>query len=167
MILLDTNVLSAMMRRDPPASVIGWLDRQAASSIWTTAITVFEIEYGLRRLPAEKRRTRLEDAFRCALLEDFGGRIVSFDTEAARAAGAISAELEAAGRPVEIRDVQVAGIARARNAVVATRNTQHFEFANRTVDPWSEPDAHPWVVTDVDNPRRHHGRASPSIAGNR
>jgi hypothetical protein len=137
LILLDTNVLSALMRRRPPDAVVAWLDGQPASSIWTTAVTVFEIEYGLRRLPEGKRRSTLEAAFRSVLTEEFGGRILSFDADAAQFAGAISAELEAAGRPVEIRDVQIAGIARARKAVVATRNIKHFQHACRTVDPWA------------------------------
>ena len=136
MIILETNVLSAVMQREPPEEVIGWLDRQPASSIWTTAITVFEIEYGLHRLPEGKRRTRLVDAFRALMVEDLGGRILPFDARAALAAGVISAALEAAGKRVEVRDVQIAGIARARQASLATRNVKYFEGACAVVDPW-------------------------------
>jgi len=124
------------MQRSPPADVIDWLDRQPANALWTTAVTVFEIEYGLQRLARGRRRSGLERAFRAVMTEDLAGRILAFDAEAALAAGALSAALEAAGRPVEIRDVQIAGIVRARRAVLATRNPKHFEQACPVVDPW-------------------------------
>ena len=138
MIILDTNVLSAVMHSSPPEVVIAWLDRQPASSVWTTAVTVFEIEYGLRRLPEGKRRALLEGAFRAVMTEDLGERILSFDAKAALAAGAISAALEAEGRTVDVRDVQIAGIARAREAIVATRNVRHFERSCDVVNPWQD-----------------------------
>lgn len=138
MIILDTNVLSAVMQREPPDAVIDWLDEQPASSIWTTAVTVFEIEYGLHRLPEGKRRSRLEDAFRAVMVEELEGRILPFDAQAALAAGAISAVLEAAGKRVEVRDVQIAGIAQSRQASVATRNVRHFEGACTVVNPWED-----------------------------
>ena len=138
MIILDTNVLSAVMQKTPPEAVIAWLNRQPASSIWTSAVTVFEIEFGLHRLPAGKRRSGLEEAFRAVMTEDLGGRILAFDAKAALAAGAISALLEAEGRAVEVRDVQIAGIARARDAVVATRNAKHFERMCTITNPWED-----------------------------
>ena len=134
MIILDTNVLSAVMQSEPPDAVVAWLDRQPANSVWTTAVTIFEIEYGLQRLG--KRRAGLEDAFRALMTKDLGGRILSFDAQAALAAGGISAALEAEGKLVEVRDVQIAGIARARQAVVATRNVKHFERTCAVVNPW-------------------------------
>lgn len=136
MIILDTNVLSAVMQRKPPDAVIAWLDEQPANLVWTTAVTVFEIEYGLHRLPEGKRRSRLEDAFRTLMVEDLEGRILPFDARAALAAGAISAVLEAAGKRVEVRDVQIAGIAQSRQASVATRDVRHFKGACAVVDPW-------------------------------
>ncbi len=126
------------MRNEPPEVVVTWLNRQPASSVWITAITVFEIQYGLRRLPEGKRRTALQDAFQSVLSEELGGRVVSFDVQAAVAAGAISAALEAEGRTVEIRDVQIAGIAQARKASVATRNVRHFEHCCTVVNPWED-----------------------------
>jgi len=137
-IILDTNVLSAFMQAEPPETVIAWLNRQPASSIWTTAVTIFEIEYGLRRLPEGSRRAGLEDAFRAVMTEDLGGRILAFDAKAALAAGAISAALEADGNVVEVRDVQIAGIARARQATVATRNVKHFERTCTVINPWED-----------------------------
>ena len=138
MIILDTNVLTAVMQREPSQVVVAWLDRQPVSSVWTTSVTVFEIEYGLHRLPEGKRRAGLGEAFRALIAEDLGGRILSFDVEAALAAGAISAALEAEGKKVEIRDVLIAGIARARQAAVATRNVKHFERACTVINPWED-----------------------------
>lgn len=138
MILLDTNVLSALMRREADPVVIAWLDAQPPESIWTTTITVFEIRFGLEILAAGRIRRALEEAFAAALDEDFDGRILGFDLAAAQAGATIAARLRAAGRLVEIRDVQIAGIVAARKATLATRNTRHFEGAGITlVDPWS------------------------------
>lgn len=139
MILLDTNVLSALMRRDPDPVVVAWLDGQPPESIWTTAITVFEVRFGLELLVAGRRRKHLEEAFAKALEEDFEGRVLPFDQAAAHAAGRVAAERRRAGRPVEMRDVQIAGIAAARKATLATRNLRHFEgFGVALVDPWAE-----------------------------
>lgn len=137
MILLDTNVLSALMRREADPVVVAWLDAQPPESIWTTAITVFEIRFGLGILAEGRKRKALEEAFASALDEDFDGRVLAFDQAAADAAAAIAARQRQAGRPVEIRDVQIAGIAAARKAALATRNTRHFEGAGITlIDPW-------------------------------
>jgi hypothetical protein len=137
-ILLDTSVLSALMHRKADPVVVAWLDGQPPESIWTTAITVFEIRFGLEILTSGRRRRTLEDAFAKALEEDFDGRILSFDRTAARAAAAIAATQRRAGRPVEIRDVQIAGIASARKGTLATRNLRHFEGTGiALVDPWS------------------------------
>lgn len=138
MILLDTNVLSALMRQEADAVVVAWLDAQPPESIWTTAITVFEIRFGLAILAKGRKRGALEEAFANALAEDFDGRVLTFDRAAADAAAAIAARQRAAGRPVEIRDVQIAGIAAARKATLATRNARHFEGTGiALVDPWS------------------------------
>jgi toxin FitB len=138
LILLDTNVLSALMRRETDPVVVAWLDAQPPESIWTTPITVFEIRFGIEILAKGRKRKALEEAFASALDEDFGGRILAFDQAAADAAAAIAARQREAGRPVEIRDVQIAGIAAARKATLATRNTRHFDGTGiALVDPWS------------------------------
>ncbi|MCG6122953.1 MAG: PIN domain-containing protein [Microvirga sp.] len=138
MILLDTNVLSALMRRESDPAVITWLDVQPPESIWTTAVTVFEIRYGLEILARGHRRSVLEDAFASALDADLEGRVLAFDHAAADAAAIIAARQREAGRPVEIRDVLIAGIAAARRAALATRNTRHFEGTGITlIDPWA------------------------------
>ena len=138
MILLDTNVLSALMRREAEASVVQWLDTQPSESIWTTAVTVFEVRLGLEILTAGRRRRLLEEAFRKAIEEDFENRVADLDQPAAEAAARLAAERRQAGRPVEVRDVLIAGIATARKATLATRNLRHFDgLGLRLVDPWA------------------------------
>lgn len=126
------------MQRRPPTSVIAWLDRQPTESIWTTAITVFEIQYGLERLPEGKRRRFLEEAFESLMAEDLGSRILAFDVHAARASAAIASDLDSCGQRPGIRDVQIAGIARAHQAPLATRNTKDFERCCEVINPWDE-----------------------------
>lgn len=138
MIVLDTNVISALMRVEPEPAVVAWLDSLPPESIWTTSITVFEVRLGLEILAAGRRRRQLEEAFAKALEVDFEGRVLPFDQGAAQAAGRIAAERRGAGRTVEIRDVQIAGIVNLRKATLATRNTRHFEGCGLVlVDPWS------------------------------
>lgn len=138
MIILDTNVISALMQSEVDRQVVTWLDSQPTESIWTTAITVFEVRMGLELLVAGRRRRLLEEMFTKALAEDFEGRVLAFDTVAAQAAGRIAAERRRSGRSVEIRDLQIAGIAAARKATVATRNVRHFqELGLEIIDPWA------------------------------
>ena len=136
MILLDTNVVSALMAQDK--RVIAWLNEQAAESIWLTSITVFETRFGLALLPEGRRRSALEKAFAALLEEDLDGRVVAFDAPAATAAAKLAAERQKAGRPVDMRDSQIAGIALARRATLATRNRRHFEgLPTPVLDPWA------------------------------
>lgn len=126
------------MRREPEAAVVTWLNDQPAESIWTTSITVFEVRTGLELLRPSRRRARLERAFDGLLAEELEGRIQSFDQAAAIAAGTIAAARQRTGLSLEFRDVQVAGIATARKATLATRNLRHFDgLAVDLVDPWS------------------------------
>lgn len=137
MIILDTNVLSALMRSAPEPAVVRWLDQQPAESVWITSITLFEVQLGLALLPKGRRRQALESAFASLLQEDLGNRVLDFDTAAAAAAAALAAARQAKGRPVDMRDTQIAGIAVARRATLATRNVRHFEGLPVTVtDPW-------------------------------
>ena len=138
MILLDTNVISALMRRESDPAVVGWLDRLPAESVWITSITIFEVRFGLDLLAAGRRRRQLEEAFVKALAEDFENRVLAFDRAAAEAAAGIAARERRAGRTIEIRDVQIAGIAAARRATLATRNVRHFEgLGVSLVNPWA------------------------------
>lgn len=137
-ILLDTNVLAALMRAADEPAVERWLDAQPAESLWTTTITIFEVRFGLTLLARGRRRTRLEAAFTAAIDDVLGGRVVSFDRMAAEAAAAIAGERQRIGRPIDIRDVQIASIAAARKATLATRNFRHFEgLGIALIDPWS------------------------------
>ena len=139
MILLDTNVLSALMRTMPDPAAVRWLDLQEPSEIWTTAISVFEIRFGLARMAAGRRRHALESAFADLIAIDLAGRIAAVDWAAAEAAGALAAERQAAGRPVDIRDTLIAGIAIARRAAIATRNVKHFaDLSTPVLNPWAD-----------------------------
>ena len=137
MIVLDTNVLSALMRAEPDRAVVRWLNGLAAESMWTTSITLFEVQFGLNVLPDGERKTALQNAFHQAVYVDMQGRILDFDAPAAAAAGTIAARQRALGRPVDMRDAQIAGIIAARRATLATRNIRHFADAGvTTLDPW-------------------------------
>ncbi len=139
MIILDTNVVSALMQRTPDVAVIDWLNQQPAESIWLTSITIFETRFGLALLPKGRRRDSLEDAFDRLLSEDLDKRILDFDVPAASAAATVAAARQRAGRPVDMRDTQIAGIAVSRNATLATRNTKHFaDISVEIVNPWQQ-----------------------------
>lgn len=137
MIVLDTNVLSALMRTNPEAVVVEWLDRQPADSVWLTSITVFEARFDLALLPKGRRRRSLERAFDRVLTEDLQSRVLNLDEMAAVTAAQLAAERQRAGRSVDLRDTLIAAIAQARRATIATRNTRHFEGLDvPVVDPW-------------------------------
>ncbi len=117
--------------------VVEWFGRQPRSSIWTTAVTVFEIRFGLHVMGRGRRRTLLVDAFEAALVM-MGGRIASFDNAAAREAAELMVVRQKRGRPVDVRDTMIAGIALAHHATLATRNTAHFaDLSVPVVNPWS------------------------------
>ena len=137
MIILDTNVLSALMRQVPEMPVVRWLDNQSADSIWISSITLFEVRLGLAFLPKGRRRQALETAFERLLTEDLEDRVLAFDTAAATQASSLAAERQKADRPVVFRDTQIAGIALSRRATLATRNARHFhDLRIPVVDPW-------------------------------
>jgi predicted nucleic acid-binding protein len=138
MIVLDTNVLSALMRTPAEAAVVAWLDGQPAESIWITSITLFEARLGLALLPAGRRRKALESAFDQLLEAELENRVLDFDSAAATEAAALAAARQRAGRPVDMRDTQIAGIVLARRAMLATRNVRHFaDLKLPLVDPWA------------------------------
>jgi toxin FitB len=140
-IILDTNVLSALMRKAPEAPVVAWLDRQPAESVWITSVTLFEARLGLALLPKGRRRQTLETAFALLLEQDLENRVLDFDSAAAVEAASLAAERQRVGRPVDMRDTQIAGIALARHATLATRNGRHFLDLNvPVVDPWQTQD---------------------------
>ena len=137
MIILDTNVLSELMKADPLRNVVGWTAAQPPSSLFTTTITQAEILYGLESLPDGVRSEALADAVAGMFDEDFFGRVLSFDGPAARAYAAIAAERKRAGRPLAQFDAQIAAITRSRGAAIATRNASDFEDCGiHVVNPW-------------------------------
>jgi toxin FitB len=137
MIILDTNVLSALMSRTPDERVAAWLDRQPRTSIWTTSVTIFEVRFGLEIMPSGKRRASLVEDFE-KLLTSINHRIAPFDTEAAQHAGTLMASRKMQGRPRELRDTMIAGIVLAHHGTLATRNTRDFDDISATcVDPWT------------------------------
>jgi toxin FitB len=136
MIVLDTNVLSALMRPAPDTNVVDWLDRQPQSSVWTTSITVFEIRFGLQTMAAGKRRSALLHAFD-VLLEKIDHRVAAFDVASAQQAASLMASRQKKGRLVDLRDTMIGGIVLANHASLATRNTPHFEdIGTSVINPW-------------------------------
>lgn len=142
MILLDTNVISELVRPDPDPAVIAWLDAQQSSEVASTAITMAELLYGISRLPEGRRRRRLGEAVETAIEDDLGARIEPFDASAARDYAEIVSARESAGRPIASADAQIAAICRRLRARLATRNTTDFEGTGiETVNPWQQPRA--------------------------
>src|ERR1700756_373570 len=126
MILLDTNVLSELMREVPHPAVLAWLDRQPSSSVWISTVTLLEIQFGLFRMPEGKRRDRMIRELEIMLHEEIEERYAPFDKAAAGQAAFLMALLEGKGRPIEFRDAMIAGTVLSANAVFATRNISHF-----------------------------------------
>jgi predicted nucleic acid-binding protein len=137
MIVLDTNVISALMRKEPEKPVVKWLDVQPAASVWITAITVMEIRFGLQTMPKGRRQEALIRSFEMMLKSMIEGRIASFDAEAGIHAAELMAQRKRKGRPAEVRDTMIAGIVLANRATLATRNTQHFaDLPLKVINPW-------------------------------
>jgi predicted nucleic acid-binding protein len=137
MIVLDTNVISALMRDVPDETVIRWLDRQQRASIWTTSINVFETRFGLYIMPAGKRQTAMMALYERVLSDTIQGRIALFDSDAAQQAAELHAQRKVSGRPGELRNTMIAGIVLASHATLATSNVKHFEdIAPSLVNPW-------------------------------
>jgi toxin FitB len=137
LVVLDTNVLSALMRHRSDEQVVAWLDVQPRSSVWTSAVTVLEIRFGLQILPAGKRRNALIRAFDTLIADKIEHRIAPFDAAAAEHAGNLMAARHRQGRPGDLRDTMVAGIVLAHHATLATRNVRHFaDLSVPVVNPW-------------------------------
>lgn len=137
MIVLDTNVLSEAMKPIPSAQVMHWLASQSELTLFTTTVTQAEILYGVELLTKGKRHAALQSAVDLMFVQDFSGRILPFDSEAARLFPRIVAARRASGRPIAQFDAQIAAIARSRAASLATRNTSDFEDCGLTLlNPW-------------------------------
>lgn len=137
MIVVDTNVLSELMRPQPEPRVVAWL-QQHARTIALPTVAIGELRYGVARLPSGRRKTSLEEALD-ALVDRFSGAIVSYDTLAANACGEILAGAEAAGRPMSLADAQIAGCSRVARARLATRNVGDFATTGLAlINPWTD-----------------------------
>ncbi|MDE0256679.1 MAG: type II toxin-antitoxin system VapC family toxin [Rhodospirillaceae bacterium] len=137
MILLDTNVVSELMRGSPDAGVEAWVAAHILENLFISAVGEAELRYGVAIMPAGRRRDRLASEVDAMVREDFAGRVLPFDSDAARAYADIAAKRRLAGRPFAPADCQIAAIARARGMAVATRNVRDFEDTGLDViDPW-------------------------------
>jgi toxin FitB len=138
-IILDTDVLSALMRERPELVIEKWLDRQARESIWTTSVTILEIRFGLAVMPLGRRRVGMQREFEATLDQTLAGRIIPFDSAAAEATARLMAERRQNGRTGDLIDSMIAGIAIARRATLATRNIRHFaDLPVPVVNPWAD-----------------------------
>ncbi len=138
MILLDTNVVSELMRPCSDAAVVDWVGAQAGQNLYLSTISEAELLYGIAILPPGQRRTRLEEEVKRMLAEDFAGRILPFDRTAAQAYAVVAASRRAARHPIHHADCQIASIAFCMGAAVATRNVDDFAHCGiEVVNPWT------------------------------
>ena len=138
MILVDTNVVSEPLRAAPEPRVAAWLDAQALETLYLSAITVAELRFGVRSLPAGRRRKRLHEDLETQVLSMFAGRVLPFDLAASQAYAELMAKARSKGRTIAVSDGYIAATAAANGMMVATRDTTPFEAAGlKTVDPWA------------------------------
>ena len=137
MIVLDTNVLSELMRPTPARRVVAWVAAQPVQSLYTTSVTQAEILHGVALLPSGRRRRAFEAAAEAMFREDFAGRILPFASDAASPYARIAVDRRRVGRPISQFDAQIAAIARSTGATIATRNVTDFAGCGvELVDPW-------------------------------
>ena len=140
MILLDTNVLSELMRPFPSPAVESWIADRPAASLFFSAVGEAELRFGLATMPVGRRRDLLAAEIEAMLRDDFADRILPFDSDAARAYAVIAANRRVGGRPIAEADCQIAAISRSRGMALATRNLRDFEDTGIDVlDPWTTP----------------------------
>ena len=138
-VLLDTNVVSELLRPSPSPGVESWVADRQATDLHFSAIGEAELRFGVAILPAGRRRDALASAIEAILREDFEDRVLPFDSRAAREYAAIAAGRRTAGRPVAPADCQIAAIARSRDLTIATRNVRDFaDMEIELVDPWAD-----------------------------
>jgi predicted nucleic acid-binding protein len=138
MIVLDTNVISELMNPRGETRITAWTDGQQAGDVYLTAVTAAELRYGVARLPDGRRKTDLADRIQRTLEEEFTGRILSFDDDAAAHYADIVTQREQRGLPISMADAQIAAICRHHSAGLATRNTKDFAYTGiDLIEPWS------------------------------
>jgi predicted nucleic acid-binding protein len=136
-IVLDTNVVSELIRPRPDARVLAWVDGQQARSLTITAVTAAELRYGVARMSKGRRRTNLEADIDALITRDFADRVLPFGVDASGAFGAIVVNREAIGQPITTADAQLAAICRTTGATLATRNIADFiDTGVELVNPW-------------------------------
>jgi len=139
MILLDTNVISELMKPSPEARVETWLAGQPPADCFLSSVTEAELRYGIEILPLGQRRQQFKIALDAMLAQDFAGRILAFDSAAALAYATLAADRRRSGRPISQLDAQIAAIARSVGASLATRNVGDFQGCGISiVDPWRQ-----------------------------
>ena len=138
MMLLDTSVLSELMRQTPDPTVVAWLDERPGSDFFLSSVTRAEIELGIALLPEGRRKQALQEAA-ARMFEEFHGRCVSFDEPAASWYALLVATRTRAGRPITVEDAQIAAVALARRFDLVTRNVRDFGGIDGlvVVDPWA------------------------------
>jgi predicted nucleic acid-binding protein len=137
-IVLDTNVVTELMKAAPEGSVLSWIDARPHAELWITAITAAELHFGVARLPAGKRKAWLTEQLRQLVDDDLGGRVLAFDRRAAEVYGPLAARRERKGLAVALADLQIAAICEVRSASLATRNTPDFlESVGHLINPWT------------------------------
>ncbi|MGB5466277.1 MAG: type II toxin-antitoxin system VapC family toxin [Sedimenticolaceae bacterium] len=127
MILLDTNVVSEVMKTQPAEAVVAWLNGQDSERLYVSAITIGEIIYGLRILPDGERRSGLRERFERFVVLAFDQRVLAYDESAAHVCGELMGDRKELGLPMSVPDGQIAAIARLNHLAVATRNVLDFE----------------------------------------
>ena len=138
MVVLDTNVVSELMRPSPNPAIESWIADRPAASLFFSAVGEAELRFGLAIMPAGRRRDAFASEIEAMLREDFADRILPFDSEAARVYAVIAASRRVAGRPIAEADCQIAAIARSRDMALATRNVRDFEDTGiHILDPWT------------------------------
>ena len=138
MILIDTNIISELMRANPAPEVLAWFGNQNAMALHMSAVGEAELRRGAAILPGGKRRDRLIAGIDAMIAEDFAGRVLPFDSAAAMAFAAIYSDRRKAGRPISFPDGQIAATARAHGAALATRNVADFQGCGvDVIDPWA------------------------------
>lgn len=139
MIVLDTNVLSELMRPTPAMAVLRWVTERPSTSLFTMTVTQAEILFGLALLPDGRRRSDLLAAAEQMFVEDFDGRVLPFDTAAATAFASIAAGRRRQGKPTGAFDAQIAAIAQSRGAALATRNVaDSLDCGPLVINPWKD-----------------------------
>jgi predicted nucleic acid-binding protein len=136
-LILDTNVISELMKADPLPAVFAWAASHPPAELFTSTITMAEVLYGIEILPHGKRRDQLHREAESIFLDDFAGRVLAFDEASARMFAVVAAQRRAQGRPIEESDAQIAAIVRVNHGTLVTRNTDDFEGCGiQLVNPW-------------------------------